>query len=105
MGVEKSTLRPQEPKQASPRQRPEPHGHAQGPVPTPASSAPSPPPHPARGGARPGASQVLGPNSASPWLQRHLENVFELRVELSFFWQTLETDKNTHVKTFLGQNL
>lgn len=54
----------------------------------------------------PSLRRCWGPSrSASQWLQSHLENVFELHVELSFFWQTLETDKNTHVKTFLGQNL
>lgn len=48
---------------------------------------------------------LTGAGGPAARLQNHLENVFELHVELSFFWQVLETDKNTHVKTFLGQNL
>lgn len=93
----------QEPKQASARQTPGPRLHAQGPgCPHQLSPPLHPPPHPVQqGAARP---HRCGQQLAS-LLRSQLENAFELRVELSFFWQTLETDKNTHVKTFLGQNL
>lgn len=69
--------------------------HASSPLPLCSSAQVRPP--------SPGASQVLG--AQPPGRPAAPESCRECIVELSFFWQTLETDKNTHVKTFLGQNL